>query len=678
MSENLNRKRKVNNSSSAGKKELKYDPTSLAGGPTLLAPSSFSSFSRIPTGFSTSFSSSSTYPLPNTSSSSGLNASSEASCEEEVIYQDENICILNPKSERAKKTGVEVVHAFGYMSPIVGTTYTLANTIAKEGLKTSKQLIMNKYKLNKTKSNLFNKTIHQIYNIDNEELESPVHLNENLYKKLESNNSVHGRLSFYSSDPQQYQHVYLRPPSSAPYTLDATGNIISAGNWRDFIGKENEHSFFFYDKTYKSILLVAADIDDVSEGLVTLRVDPELTYVYSEDAKNSLANVDKETGILRPEIFDQIELKSLFYKLSRIKLSDLLDYFQKNPGIGDSTNEIIATPPSGFIPQCAFEKILKLESKREGGYTILDYRTNTVFQDIELTENDKTIREKIIKNNNFKLHKSKFLDDIINSFSSYYKKEINDQMKKISDEINNINKEYYSRINSAISTIFNSIIANLKSQIEIRATELRQTKTKSEPLLIMGAKLTEEDFDVKAKEVYKIVTQEKKKIGLLAAQGKLSYVDKLLYDMFETNRYDEKFKYMGKINAALQEITPIELNTIYNFIIINIYYHLQNKGISINILSKPVQMEILKIQQAEITKFIPKALKGSKSEYLKLLESIMEKIFPEAYAMIQKQKALLASKQASSKGASAQGGRRKIRKTYKNRKYYKKTYKCKH
>jgi hypothetical protein len=658
MSENPNRKRKVNNSLSGeynGKKEPKYDPTSLAGGPTVLAPSSFSSFSPIPTGFS-SFSHS-PYTLPK--------SLSEPSCAEEVIYQDENICILNPNSHTAKTKGVEVIHAFGYMPAISGSKSSLVDAIAKEGLKTSKQLIMNKYEIESSKSNLFNKSIENIYkykdfNLNNKSAGiKPSYANKKMYNTLKSNNSVQDRLSFYSSDSNQYRHVYLRPPSIAPYKLDSTGNIISAGNWREFIGKENEHSYFFHHKLYKSILLVAADLQDVSEGLVTLRVDPDLTYVYSEDAKNPLTNVDKETGILRPGIFNKNEVRHLFYKASRTKLSDLLTYFENNPALGgDSTNEIIVTPDNP-IPPCAFEKILQLKNKPGGEYTVFDYNTGKEFEEIELP-NDKELTNKIVSDHNRIFYKSKFLNTIVNSFANNY-----GQGTSITQIDNVINKK----------EIVETIITTLKLKIKEKASQLRESRTTSEPVLDVGVELSEKQIQDKATEISKFVMQKKKTEGLVTVINTLSYVDLKLYGFSKENRKEEKNDFIHLINTALEEITETELNTMYNFIILNIYSYLKKIKIKFLHLSPVVQKEILNIQYEEIMKFIPKASIAPKLEYIEDLQKINKEIFPELYTFFTQLHESKEKQKQKQKQAKAQGGRRKTRK---NRKSHKKTYKRKH
>ena len=248
-----------------------------------------------------------------------------ASCTSDIIHQDDNICILNPKLKR----GIELVHTVGYMIPINGINFEdMMNIIGKTGLKSSGQLI-------REKGGILPKTLNEA--IDSE------------------NKNVSRRRAYMEYDPDQFDRIFFRPPASAPYKLE-DGKLISAGNWRDFVDHPREGRLFFGGESYSDIANVAANIADVGQGIVSIRVDPDKTYVFYEGMKN-IINLNKNTGMRTPPSLLTLEKKRERYQQSRILLSTFLDMLEKTPGRVEHKYEVIATIPN--IPACAFDKVIK-------------------------------------------------------------------------------------------------------------------------------------------------------------------------------------------------------------------------------------------------------------------------------------------------------------------------------
>lgn len=259
-----------------------------------------------------------------------------ANCDSDIIHQDENICILNPRLNR----GVELIHTVGYMDPMEGISwYKLMNIVKETGLKSSGQLLLEKGK----------KSLPRSYK---EARNSP-------------NNNILGRASYMKYDPQTLSRIFFRPPMSAPFTLAEDGmTIVSAGQWEDFIGHPREDRLFFGGRPYSTLAEAGASSSTVGQGIVTIRVDPTQTYVFYE-AMKSLSNIDPETGMSMPESFQTPEKASERYRQSRILLKDYLDTLQSKPGSLQDSYEVIATIPN--LPPCAFAKIIYTGDKSHDG-----------------------------------------------------------------------------------------------------------------------------------------------------------------------------------------------------------------------------------------------------------------------------------------------------------------------
>jgi hypothetical protein len=278
-------------------------------------------------------------------------------CNSDIIYQDEYVCILNPKSKR----GVEVMHAIGFLDPIGEIPHKIMNIIKKNGLKSSGQLLLEK-------------GVSKLPTITNN--------NTNL------NQNAMNRQSYLKYNTKHFSRIFLRPPCSAPYTLK-NGELVSAGNWKDFLGTEREHRLFFGGQSYSDSMALGqgGSSTSVIEGIVTLRVDPEKTYIFYE-AMKSVYNRNRFTGMPSPSSWKTYPKSEERFLKSATKLSDHLDKLQSNPGSVDKDWEIMVTAPN--IPSCAFEKII--------------FKGDTKYDTEELPE-DIMIKKK--ETNNFRKFKEK-------------------------------------------------------------------------------------------------------------------------------------------------------------------------------------------------------------------------------------------------------------------------------
>jgi hypothetical protein len=265
------------------------------------------------------------------------------SCGEEIIYQDENVCILNPNSGK----GVEVMHAVGYMEPIRGTYFDILTTVAKDGLKSTRQLLKERdlKHLNnrlKPKNNISSKTNNNNNN------------NNNYNNSDDEDWNISLRQGYLKYNEKHFDRIFLRPPMSAPYKLE-NDKLISAGDWRNFLKDPRAHRLFFGGRSYIDFLLQGSSESSLPQGLVTLRVDPDKTYVFYEGMK-SMGNIDHETGMFSPNSWRKPPKSRERFKETRTLLSEHLDNLQKNPGKTEADWEIMITTPN--IPACAFEKII--------------------------------------------------------------------------------------------------------------------------------------------------------------------------------------------------------------------------------------------------------------------------------------------------------------------------------
>lgn len=244
-----------------------------------------------------------------------------------ILYQDENITILRPGDPR----GVELIHTIGYMSPIEGTANNsgVFAKIRRNGLKSSKQLL--------TETGV-----------------SDIPTNRNRAEESDSFN-VRLRKSYLQYDPHSMSRIFFRPPSTAPYKFEG-GAFVSAGNWRDFRGHPREHRLFFGGESYTDSMQYTAEPGNIAEGLVSIRVDPEKTYVFYEAMKD-IYNRNRNTGIPMPHRQGEPAADPQGrYQASKMKLSDYLDFLQANPGKVQYGYEVLATTPR--IDPSFFEKII--------------------------------------------------------------------------------------------------------------------------------------------------------------------------------------------------------------------------------------------------------------------------------------------------------------------------------
>jgi hypothetical protein len=331
-------------------------------------------------------------------------------CDSPVIYKDEYICIVQPDNPK----GVEVLHAVGYMDPI-GTNANeerhLLKVIERTGLKSSAAILKEK------------KGVTAPIKTDNEDIEY-------------TDNNVSARKAFLRYDPLQLYRIFLRPPSTAP------------PNWRAHVGTPREHRLFFGGESYSTSGQASANAAPGRRpiGVVTLRVDPDETYVFLESMKG-VENRNRETGMRVPVEWRQYPKASERYLASKMLLSDYLDALSKGSDTIRGDYEIIATLPT--IPPCAFAKViphgklvpgeeelpenLELQEKTQKIYSNWVKRGNALEKEVsqiifsirplqmeyfrkeaKLTkESASEISEKIIKLMNYKKLNAKQLEELI-------------------------------------------------------------------------------------------------------------------------------------------------------------------------------------------------------------------------------------------------------------------------
>jgi hypothetical protein len=246
------------------------------------------------------------------------------SCSDDIIYQDKNICILNPEL----KKGVLLIHTIGYMVPITGKLKELSTLVERNGLKSSGQLLKNR-------------------GVNVPGTLNEVHAHENI--------EVSSRGAYMKYNEEHFNRIFFRPPSTAPYTLK-DDTIVSAGNWRDFIGGGREDRLFFGGESYSKMMDRVADYTSVhAQGIACIRVDPDKTYVFYEKVKDTLER-NKNTQMEVPKSEKTLEKSRARFQASRILLSTFLDMLQGNPGQIEDGYEVMATTSN--IPACAFEKLI--------------------------------------------------------------------------------------------------------------------------------------------------------------------------------------------------------------------------------------------------------------------------------------------------------------------------------
>lgn len=222
------------------------------------------------------------------------------------IYQDENVCILDPKDPRSKTKGVPILHVIGYMEAVGGEYgQTLFEKVKKEGLKSSGQLLTEK----------------------GVELPTTA-FNENEETK-EYNHNASLRRSYLEANKDHFNRIFFRPPSTTPFVYDGTG-FKSAGPWRRVLGSPREIQALFGGKSLGQIASHTAEIGNISAGIVMLRVDPDQTFVYYEALKNATGDQNKATGVSVPRSRYEKESKAARFEKSRIRLSDFLDQLEQN------------------------------------------------------------------------------------------------------------------------------------------------------------------------------------------------------------------------------------------------------------------------------------------------------------------------------------------------------------
>lgn len=269
-------------------------------------------------------------PSRSTSASATISTARNNSSFERVegaLYQDKNIAIL-PKSD---PRGVELIHVVGYMDPIMANENENVNVnviqkITNTGLKSSGRLL------------------------SNAGIPVPKNYNEDV-----NDESIHAmsRRKYLKYDPGSLSRIFFRPPSTAPFKLE-DDTFVPAGNWRDFLGHPREHRLFFGGESYTDSMENTSEEAAIAQGLITIRVHPDYTYVFYEKMKD-IQNRNRETGIPRPP--QKTENTQRRYRESRIKLSDYLNSLQATPGKVENGYEVIAT--TDIIPSTYFERIIR-------------------------------------------------------------------------------------------------------------------------------------------------------------------------------------------------------------------------------------------------------------------------------------------------------------------------------
>jgi hypothetical protein len=263
------------------------------------------------------------------------------------VYQDENICILDPKDPQTKTKGVLVFHVIGYMESI-GEDWgrSLFDKVKREGLKSSGKLLENKGAA------------------------VPTQFNENNSNDDTMNNSARLRHAYMEANRQHFNRIFLRPPSTAPFVYE-NGAFRSAGPWRSFLGSDREVQGFFGGQTIEGIAKHTAEAGNMPAGIAIARVDPDRTYVFYESIKDAVGDHNKATGIKISKSYYKKESKEQRFLGSRMRLSDFLDQLERNLNgetlemppyairpnqIVESNWEVLATTPN--LPPSVFVDIL--------------------------------------------------------------------------------------------------------------------------------------------------------------------------------------------------------------------------------------------------------------------------------------------------------------------------------
>lgn len=329
---------------------------------------------------------------------------------EGALYQDENIAILPPDDPR----GVELMHVIGYLDPIV------ANSVEKKNINE-----------------------RALKNIGNVGLKSSARLltNAGIYVPKEFNEDIpdesiysESRKKYLRYDPSSLSRIYFRPPSTAPFRLEG-GRLVSAGNWRHFLRDPREHPLFFNGESYTDSMEHTSEKAAIALGIITIRVDPEHTYLFDENIKD-IQNRNHETGIPHPP--QEPEQRQTRYRESRIKLSDLLDFLQENPGKVEDKYEAVAT--TDLLPSSYFDKFI-LRGKREGEIII----NGEIQEDLSEEDEDVLIKQKDKENYKRRIEQG----DAMQAEAKSILKPLLEKSKAISEAAGDLNDQ----LNAEIKTV---------------------------------------------------------------------------------------------------------------------------------------------------------------------------------------------------------------------------------
>ncbi len=305
------------------------------------------------------------------------------------VYEDENICILDPKDPESEKKGVLLIHTIGFMQPIgseIGKH--LFTKVKKEGLKSSGHLLENKGIVAPSRKEKKPST-NPTSNSDNESNNEGMNFNAS------------ARKGYLEADKDHFNRIFFRPPFTAPFVYE-DGKFRSKGPWRDFLGKENEAQLFFGGSSLERLAKETTTPGFPSGGIAIVRVDPKKTFVFYEAVKDATGNLNKGTGQHLTGAMHKKTSKEQRFMGSRMRLSDFLDQLEKNlkgevpemPPYAIKPNQIIeshwevmATTPN--LDPSVFVGILSADDPSLKAKDTEEY--------IEMRQYDKELRERIKK-----------------------------------------------------------------------------------------------------------------------------------------------------------------------------------------------------------------------------------------------------------------------------------------
>ena len=334
------------------------------------------------------------------------------------VYEDEHICILDPKDPESEKKGVLLIHTIGFMEPIGSETgKDLFTKVKKEGLKSSGRLLENK---------------GVAVPVRKEKKPSP-NLNSN--SDNESNNegmnfNAASRKVYLEADKDHFNRIFFRPPFTAPFVYE-DGKFRSKGPWKDFLGTEEEAQLFFGGSSLERLAKETTNPGFSSGGIAIVRVDPKKTFVFYEAVKDAAGDYNKATGQLLTGAMHKKTSKEQRFMDSRIRLSDYLDQLEKNlkgevpemspyaikPNqIIEPYWEVMATTPN--LPSSVFVGILSANDPSLKAKDTEEY--------IEMRQYGKELRERIKKEGYEK-------QDVVDKFVDALYKEGSEMRRLIAD-----------------------------------------------------------------------------------------------------------------------------------------------------------------------------------------------------------------------------------------------------